>query len=207
MSPRRSCASAIRRHDEKRGTSAGRDTAATNIVHSLTAHLQEALGNGWTVTFTALRVAAVFVALLLFIRVSGKRVLGQFTPFDLVTLLLISNAVQNAMIGPDNSLSGGLIAAGILLLLNRLVSSHSWLRETFEGEPAVLMQNGEVFSEQLRREGISLHELEAALREHGVARLDEVASAVLEVDGTISVCQIGGRSLKRLRRVRSSRNR
>jgi uncharacterized membrane protein YcaP (DUF421 family) len=176
-------------------------------VHSLTAHLQEALGNGWTVTFTALRVAAVFVVLLLFIRLSGKRVLGHFSPFDLVTMLLISNAVQNAMVGPDNSLSGGLIAAGILLLLNRLVSRHSWLREALEGEPVVLVQNGKVFSEPLQREGISLHELEAALRAHGVARLDEVATAVLEVDGTISVSQIGERSLKRLQRVRSSRNR
>ena len=80
------------------------------MVDNLIPHLQEALGNGWTVTFTALRVAAVFVVLLLFIRLSGKRVLGQFTPFDLVTLLLISNAVQNAMIGPDTSLTGGLIA-------------------------------------------------------------------------------------------------
>ena len=101
----------------------------------------------------------------------------------------------------------GLIAAGILLLLNRVVSSQSWLRESLEGQPAVLVQNGEVLTEHLLREGISLHELEAALREHGVARLDEVASAVLEVDGTISVCQIGARSVKRLRRIRSSRNR
>lgn len=179
----------------------------TNIVHSLTAHVQEALGNGWTVAFTALRVSAVFVAVLLFIRLSGKRVLGQITPFDLVTLLLISNAVQNAMIGPDNSLSGGLVAAAMLLLLNRVISSHAWLREAIEGQPAILVQNGKVFSEQLRRESISLHELEAALRAHGVARLDEVASAVLEVDGTISVSQIGERTLKRLRRVKSSRNR
>lgn len=173
----------------------------------LISHLQEALGNGWTVVFTALRVAAVFAALLLFFRLSGKRVLGQFTPFDLVTLLLISNAVQNAMIGPDNSLSGGLIAAGILLMLNRLVSTHPRLREAIEGEPAVLIQNGEVISEHLEREGISPHELEAALREHGVGNTSEVASAVLEVDGTVSVCQIGGRSLKRVRRLRSGRGR
>ena len=176
-------------------------------MHSLTAHLQEALGNGWTVAFTALRVAAVFVVVLLFIRLSGKRVLGQITPFDLVTLLLISNAVQNAMIGPDNSLTGGLVAAAVLLLLNRLISSHPLLREAVEGEPAVLVQNGKVFAEQLRREAVSLHELEAALRSHGVARLDDVASAVLEVDGTISVSQIGEHSVKRLRRVKSSRNR
>ena len=102
-------------------------------------------------------------------------------------------------------LSGGLVAAAMLLLLNRVISSHAWLREAIEGQPAVLVQNGKVFSEQLRRESISLHELEAALRAHGVARLDEVASAVLEVDGTISVSQIGERTLKRLRRVKSSR--
>jgi len=171
------------------------------------AHLQAALGDGLTLLFTALRVLAVYGVVLLFLRLSGKRVLGQFTPFDLLTLLLLSNAVQNAMIGPDNSLTGGLLAAGLLLLANRWVTTNTRLREILEGEPALLIRDGQVMTETLRHEGVSERELEAALREHGLSKPEEVATAVLEIDGTISVVPVEGRSVKRLRRVKSSRNR
>lgn len=168
--------------------------------------LIQTLGNGVTLLFTALRVAVVYVGLLLLLRLAGKRTLGQMTPFDLLTLLLLSNAVQNAMTGPDNSLTGGLLAAAILLLLNRAVAS-SPLRQHLEGRPTLLIQNGQILHEALRREGIKLEELEAALREHGVSRTAQVASAVLEIDGTISVVPSQEPTVHKVRHIKSSRNR
>jgi uncharacterized membrane protein YcaP (DUF421 family) len=168
--------------------------------------LKLALGDGVTLLFTALRVALVYVGMLLLLRLAGKRTLGQMTPFDLLTLLLLSNAVQNAMIGPDNSLTGGLLAAAILLLLGRAVASSS-LRQSLEGSPTILIRDGQILPEALRREGIQLEELEAALREHGVSTPEQVASAVLEIDGTISVVPMEGHGVRKVRHVKSSRNR
>lgn len=170
------------------------------------AHLREILGDPLTVAFTLLRVAVVYLVLLLFLRLSGKKVLGQMTPLDLLTLLLLSNVVQNAMIGPDNSLLGGLLGAGLLLLLDRVLS-RSRLRRSFMGEPVLLVHEGRPVWDHLRREGVELEELMAALREHGVARLEDVLEAVLEVDGTISVVPKDHLEPKRVRKVRSSRNR
>jgi len=171
------------------------------------AHLQTALGDGLTILFTGLRVLVVYAALLFFLLLTGKRVLGQFTPFDLLTLLLLSNAVQNAMIGPDNSLTGGLLAAALLLLSNRWVATNTRLRERIEGEPTLLIRDGQVLTEALKREGVSQHELEAALREHGLDNPQGVAAAVLEADGTISVVPLHGYTVRKVRHVKSSRNR
>lgn len=168
--------------------------------------LKLALGDGVTLLFTVLRVALVYAVLLLLLRLAGKRTLGQMTPFDFLTLLLLSNAVQNAMIGPDNSLTGGLLAAAVLLLLNRAVA-RSPLRQSLEGSPTILIQDGRLLPEALRREGINPLELEAALREHGVSTPEQVASAVLEIDGTISVVPIEGHTVRKVRHVKSSRNR
>ncbi len=170
------------------------------------ARLREALGDPLTLAFTLLRVAVVYLVLLLFLRLSGKKVLGQMTPLDLLTLLLLSNVVQNAMIGPDNSLVGGVLGAGLLLLLDRALS-RSRLRRSLMGEPVLLVHEGRPVWEHLRREGVELEELMAALREHGVARLEDVLEAVLEVDGTISVVAKNHLEPKRVRKVRSSRNR
>ncbi|GLV49257.1 DUF421 domain-containing protein [Thermus sp. LT1-2-5] len=170
------------------------------------AHLREALGDPLTLAFTLLRVAVVYLMLLVFLRLSGKKVLGQMTPLDLLTLLLLSNVVQNAMIGPDNSLVGGLLGAGLLLALDRALS-HSRLRRSLMGEPVLLVHEGRPVWEHLRREGVELEELMAALREHGVVRLEDVLEAVLEVDGTISVVPKDHLEPKRVRKVRSSRNR
>ncbi|APD10489.1 MULTISPECIES: YetF domain-containing protein [Thermus] len=166
----------------------------------------EALGDPVTVLFTLIRVGVVYLTLLLFLRLSGKKVLGQMTPLDLLTLLLLSNVVQNAMIGPDNSLVGGLLGAGLLLLLDRALS-RSRLRRSLMGEPVLLVHEGKPVWAHLRREGVELEELMAALREHGVARLEDVLEAVLEVDGTISVVPKDHLEPKRVRKVRSSRNR
>jgi uncharacterized membrane protein YcaP (DUF421 family) len=175
-------------------------------VELLFPHLQAALGDPLTILFTALRVAVIYLLLLLFLHLSGKRILGQLTPFDLVTLLLISNAVQNAMIGPDNSLVGGITAAAVLLGLNRWVSQSS-LRRILKGHPILLIHEGKVLEANLRRENVNLEELLTALREHGCSRPEEVSSAVLELDGTISVIPFKEAVVHRLRKVRSSRNR
>jgi uncharacterized membrane protein YcaP (DUF421 family) len=142
-----------------------------------------------------LRTVAVYLVILVGLRLAGKREIGQLTVFDLVVLLLISNAVQNAMVGPDTSLVGGLLAAVVLLLVNTLVSrlGLKWprLRHWVEGTPTLLVLHGEVIPEHLRREGVDEDILSAALREHGIADISEVEMAVLETDGSISVVPIG----------------
>ncbi|WP_245543335.1 DUF421 domain-containing protein [Kyrpidia tusciae] len=170
-------------------------------------HVYDAVGNSWTVLFTAVRVAVVYAVLLMVLRLMGRRILGQMTPFDLVTLLLLSNAVQNAMIGPDNSVVGGLLGSFVLLGLNRMISRKTKLRHFFEGAPVVLVTRGRVIEDHLRREGVSLDELLAALREHGIDRIEAVDTAILEMDGTISVIPQNNPTVHRLRKVRSSRNR
>ena len=142
-----------------------------------------------------LRTAAIYLVILLGLRAAGKREIGQMTVFDLVVLLLIANAVQNAMVGPDVSLTGGILAAIVLLVLNAIVAQMRlrwpWLRKLVEGSPTVLVLHGEINSKNLRREGIDQVALEAALREHGVGDVKDVEMAVMEVDGSISVISTG----------------
>ena len=139
----------------------------------------------------ALRTAAIYLVALVGLRLAGKREIGQMTVFDLVVLLLIANAVQNAMVGPDTSLTGGVVAAVVLLVLNAVVARLRlrWprLRRMIEGSPTLLVLHGEVLADHLRREGLDQDTLQAALREHGVAEVRDVEMAVLEVDGSISV--------------------
>jgi len=138
-----------------------------------------------------LRSAVVYVAILIGLRVSGKREIGQLTVFDLVVLLLIANAVQNSMVGPDTSLWGGIIAALVLLGINALVARlrlrSPRLRRLVEGSPTVLVLHGETIPGALRNEGVDEETLEAAIREHGLRDLKAVDMVVLEVDGSISV--------------------
>ena len=138
-----------------------------------------------------LRTAIVYIVILVGIRLSGKREVGQMTPFDLALLLLISNAVQNAMTGPDTSVSGGIVAAATLLILNagvtRLVWSNRKLRKAVEGSPTILIRHGKVIEKNLKEEKVTVDSLEQALREHGIATLSDVSIAVLEIDGSISV--------------------
>lgn len=138
-----------------------------------------------------IRSTAVYCFVLVLLRLSGKRHIGQMTPVDLVLLLLISNAVQNAMTGPDTSLLGGVVAAGTLLLTNWLLFKtmrHSpFFRRWLEGTPTLLINNGQIIQAHLDREGIDHDEMLQALRAHGVATIQDVRLAVLEMDGTISV--------------------
>ena len=146
---------------------------------------------GWHVLLQILlRTAAVYAVILIGVRLSGKREVGQMTPFDLTLLLLISNAVQNAMTGPDTSLFGGVVAAGTLLVLNYFVAELSGANRRFrrfvQGQPSLLVHDGQVIASHMAKEHVSMDELQRALREHGINNYHEVALAVLEVDGSIS---------------------
>jgi uncharacterized membrane protein YcaP (DUF421 family) len=138
----------------------------------------------------ALRTAVIYVVVLVGVRLSGKREVGQMTPFDLTLLLLISNAVQNAMTGPDTSLAGGIVAAATLLVVNYFVAELSGgnrrFRKFVEGQPSLLIHDGQIIPAHMAKERVSMDELERALREHGIASYHDVALAVLEVDGSIS---------------------
>jgi len=144
-----------------------------------------------TVLEIAGRTTAVYLLVLLGIRLTGKREVGQMTPFDLTLLLLLSNSVQNAMTGPDNTLMGGAAAALVLLILNYLFAEVSGLNRRFrsvlEGTPTLLIHNGELITAHCAKEHISVDEVHRALREHGIGTIEEVSLAVLEVDGAISV--------------------
>jgi len=137
-----------------------------------------------------LRTAVIYLLVLVGVRISGKREVGQMTPFDLTLLLLLSNSVQNAMTGPDTSLAGGLVAAGTLLILNYLVAEMSGgnrrFRRLVQGQPSLLVHDGQVIESHMAREHVSMDELHRALREHGIGCIDQIALAVLEVDGSIS---------------------
>ncbi len=137
------------------------------------------------------RTTVIYALVLVGIRLTGKREVGQMTPFDLTLLLLLSNSVQNAMTGPDTSLVGGIAAALVLLLLNFLLAEISGVNRRFrkliQGSPTLLIHNGKCITPHMAKEHVSMDELNRALREHGVSCVDEAALAVLEVDGSISI--------------------
>ena len=136
------------------------------------------------------RTAVIYIVVLAGVRLSGKREVGQMTPFDLTLLLLISNAVQNAMTGPDTTLFGGIAAACTLLVMNYFVAELSGgnrrFRKFVQGQPSLLVHDGQVIASHMAKEHVSMDELQRALREHGIASTHDVALAVLEVDGSIS---------------------
>jgi uncharacterized membrane protein YcaP (DUF421 family) len=137
------------------------------------------------------RAAVVYVFLLVLLRFTGKRQVGQLAPFDLVLLLVLSNAVQNAMNGGDNSITGGIILASTLVALNWLVgwlTFHSKRLEALvEGRPVILVHDGRIDQRELRRAQMTHHELLAALRAEGCAGVEGVRFAVLENNGRITV--------------------
>lgn len=138
-----------------------------------------------------LRGALIYAAILLLLRITGKRQVGQFTPFDLVLLLLVSEAVSNALTGGDNSITSGVIAVATMLLLNLAVgwttTRSTRLEHTLEGRPQFLIKNGRVDYGVMRREGLSKNDLLAAIRGQGCFRPGQVEYAVLETSGQISV--------------------
>lgn len=138
-----------------------------------------------------LRAVVVYVFLILLLRLTGKRQVGQLAPFDLVLLLVLSNAVQNSMNGGDNSLVGGLISALTLVGLNYFVGLATYrskrVEALVEGRPEVLIHNGRIFEDVMAGAKLTHHELNAALRQAGCATVQEVHSAILENNGAISV--------------------
>lgn len=144
-----------------------------------------------SVTEKILRAAVVYVFLLAAFRLAGKRQVGEMTPFDLIVLLIISNIVQNAMIGKDNSLGGGLIGAGTILILNYVLVELTFRSKKFrqftEASPAVLIHNGKVLNKNLKKERVTLDELLAALRKNGVLEPSQARYAILEENGEVSV--------------------
>ena len=137
------------------------------------------------------RAAIVYVFLLLLLRVTGKRQVGQLAPFDLVLLLVLANAVQNSMNAGDNSLIGGLISATTLVGLNfaagLLTQRSKKLEAIIEGRPQVLIHNGKLYEDVMESAQLTHHELNSALRSAGCSSLEEVHSAILENNGAISV--------------------
>ena len=137
------------------------------------------------------RGMAVYVFLLVLLRLTGKRQVGQLAPFDLVLLLVLSNAVQNSMNAGDNSLIGGLIVATTLVVLNYAIGFATYRSKTLEalieGRPEVLIHNGHLYEDVMARAQLTHHELNAALRQGGCTCIEEAHSAILENNGSISV--------------------
>lgn len=138
-----------------------------------------------------LRCIIVYTFLIVLLRVSGKRQIGQLAPFDLVLLLVLSNSVQNAMNAGDNSLVGGLVSAGTLVGLNAAIGFMTYRSKTMEalieGRPQILVHNGKIFEEVMKSAKLTHHELNAALRDAGCSSAADVHIAVLENTGAISV--------------------
>ena len=137
------------------------------------------------------RSAIVYVAVVVGIRLTGRRQLGQMTPFDLVLILLIANAVQNAMVGADASLQGGLLAAGILVSMDRGLAAirirSGRVDRALLGEPVLLVSAGHTLPGHLRKQGLTDEDVLMAVREHGIERIEQVGAAWLENDGSISI--------------------
>ena len=138
-----------------------------------------------------LRGVIIYAFLIILLRITGKRQVGQLAPFDLVLLLVLSNAVQNAMNGGDNSVTGGIISATTLIVLNgivgRLTYNNKKLERIIEGRPDILIHNGKVFEDVLSRQLLTHHELNAALRAAGCSCPEEVHYAILENTGQITI--------------------
>jgi len=138
-----------------------------------------------------LRGVVVYLSVLFILRIAGKRQLAQMSPTEFVAILLISNAVQNAMNGGDNSLVGGLILAVVIIITSWSISvltyRHRQVRQLFEGTPTLMVYKGKVVSRNMDREHLGLSELRALLREQGIHDLEDIHSAVLEADGHLSL--------------------
>jgi uncharacterized membrane protein YcaP (DUF421 family) len=137
------------------------------------------------------RGVVVYAFLIFLLRLTGKRQVGQLAPFDLVLLLVLSNAVQNSMNAGDNSLVGGLISAATLILVNWLMGYATYrnkgLEALIEGRPLVLIHHGRLYEEAMSRAQLTHHELNAALRQAGISCPEDALSAILENNGAISV--------------------
>jgi len=144
---------------------------------------------GLPVAEKMLRPIVVYVFLVVSLRLAGKRELAQLNPFDLIVLLTLSNTVQNAIIGEDNSVTGGLIGAATLLVMNHLVVrylyDHEKIDRLIEGDPDILIDGGVVRKDRLKKELMTLAELEIAAHKQGFSTLDEIDRAILDPGGNV----------------------
>lgn len=145
---------------------------------------------GVSIAEKVLRSVLVYGFLIVLLRVAGKRTLGQLTSFDLVVLLLLSNTVQNAIIGNDNSLVGGLLGAVVLIAANyvvvRLLYQHKKLDRVVEGSTTILMHHGKFLDENMKHNLVTQSELESAARKQGIGRMSDVRVARLETEGALT---------------------
>jgi uncharacterized membrane protein YcaP (DUF421 family) len=137
------------------------------------------------------KTSLIYVFLVIGLRLLGKRELGQMTIYDVVLIIVLANSVQNAMVGTDNTLVGGIVAAVTLLGLNRVftlvLASSRHASRLMIGEPSLIVRDGQLIISHMRKEGVTRNQVMAALREHGLTKLEDAEICVLEVDGTISV--------------------
>lgn len=149
----------------------------------------------------AFRSSVVYIFMIVAFRIFGKRELSQLSIADLVLIVLISNAVQNAMVGDNTSLQGGLTAAAVLfglnMLLGYLMFRYGKIRHIIQSDPVTLIYNGKVLENNLKKVLLTEDELLAAVREHGVQHCEDVSLAILEVDGNISVISGTDEKMKR----------
>jgi uncharacterized membrane protein YcaP (DUF421 family) len=144
-----------------------------------------------------------YTALLIALRIFGKREIGQFTLYDLVFILLVANALQPSMTGPDTSLLGGTILIVVLVGTNFLIGRLDRVprfRDLLSGSPTVIIKNGKFVPDALKKEGVTPDEAEMAIREHGVEDLKDVQLGVLEPDGTISIVPTADATVRKSRR-------
>lgn len=138
-----------------------------------------------------IRATLVYLTVMILLRISGKRAMGQMSITEFVAILLISNAVQNAMNAGDNSLAGGLILAAVLIFLSWLISLLTFKSKKisliFEGTPTLLVHKGTVIKENMEKERLSLEELKSLLRKQNIHSINEIQTAILEADGSLSV--------------------
>jgi uncharacterized membrane protein YcaP (DUF421 family) len=166
--------------------------------------------NGWFdvswsgLANVALRSVIIYLVFLMGLRLFGKREVGQFTFFDLALVLLLANALQAAMTGPDTTVGAGLVIVAVLFVINYLLSRlrlrSTLMRRLLEGHPTVVAQNGAWIDAALRHEGLDSDDAMMALREHGVTDVKDMQPAVLETDGSLSVVPTGGTLLRAKRR-------
>jgi uncharacterized membrane protein YcaP (DUF421 family) len=152
------------------------------------------------------RTSIIYLLFLVSLRISGKRQLGQFTLFDIALVLLAANALQPAMTGPDQSITGGAIIVVTIFSLNRIVAEARlripMIQRLLEFEPTIIGRNGKWLKDQMEEQGLDLDDVQAALREHGLIRVEQMKLAVLEEDGSISIVPAAGEDTPQAKRRR-----
>ena len=152
-----------------------------------------------------LRAILIYAGLLVALRLFGKREVGQFTLYDLVFILLVANALQPAITGPDTSLGGGFVLIVVLVGTNYLVGKLDNMprfHQLFTPAPAIIVRDGKGLPDVMKKEGVDQAEVEMSMREHGITDMKDVQLAVLEADGTISIVPTGTAMTRTKHRIR-----